>query len=235
MNILLPLFSQLPQCWHPALRSMPDDRIEQLNSFIAAQRKIREIYPPEKDMFAAFAFSTPESVKVLLLGQDPYHEPGQAHGLAFSVPDGVKVPPSLRNIFKELHADLGCYISSSGNLISWAKQGVLLLNTVLTVQAHQANSHRKQGWEEFTDGVIRLVNEVNPGAVFLLWGKPAQSKLELIDQDRHRVLCAPHPSPLSAHRGFFGSRPFSRANAALKELGRQEINWQLTEDSGNLF
>jgi uracil-DNA glycosylase len=162
-----------------------------------------------------------------LLGQDPYHQPGQAHGLCFSVPVGVPPPPSLVNIFRELHDDIGCPILAHGHLQSWAQQGVLLLNTVLTVRADEPNSHRGRGWERFTDAVIRSVNDRQKPTVFVLWGKPAQEKAKLIDGARHAVIQAAHPSPLAAHRGFFGSRPFSAVNAALRRFGQPEIDWCL--------
>jgi len=166
-------------------------------------------------------------VKVVILGQDPYHEPGQAHGLSFSVKQGIDIPPSLVNIYKELHDDLGCYIPNNGYLKKWADQGVLLLNAVLTVRAHEANSHKGLGWEEFTDAAIRALNKVDRPMVFILWGRPAQMKQAMLDNPKHLILKSPHPSPLSAYRGFFGSKPFSKANAYLEENGLSPIDWQI--------
>ncbi len=187
----------------------------------------RIIYPPADDLFNAFHFTPLESVKVVILGQDPYHEEGQAHGLCFSVKPGVAIPPSLVNIYKELETDLGCYIPNNGYLEKWARQGVLMLNTVLTVRAHQAHSHKNIGWEQFTDAAIRVLAEQDRPMVFILWGKPAQSKKSMITNPDHLVLEAPHPSPLSAYRGFFGSRPFSSANRYLQEKGLTPIDWQI--------
>lgn len=195
-----------------------------LQQFVQQERQEHTIYPAVGDVFNAFRFTGHGDVKAVILGQDPYHGPGQAHGLSFSVRDECRLPPSLKNIFKELQSDLECAQPSNGNLESWARQGVLLLNTVLTVRDGEANSHRKRGWETFTDQVIETLNQREQPVVFLLWGKPAQSKATLIS-DRHVILTAPHPSPLSAYRGFFGSSPFSRTNAALAELGRSPIDW----------
>ncbi len=186
-----------------------------------------EIFPAPDDIFAAFELTPLSQVKVVILGQDPYHNVGQAHGLCFSVKPDVEIPPSLVNIYQELHDDLGCYIPNNGYLVKWAKQGVLLLNTVLTVRAHQANSHRGIGWEEFTDAAIQAVNRLDRPVVFLLWGRPAQMKRSMLDNPKHLVLTAPHPSPLSASRGFFGSRPFSQANAFLEAHGVKPIDWQI--------
>ena len=185
------------------------------------------VYPEPDDIFNAFSFTPLSKVKVVILGQDPYHEPGQAHGLCFSVKPDVTVPPSLVNIYKELHEDMGCYIPNNGYLKKWADQGVLLLNTVLTVRAHAANSHRNIGWETFTDAAIRALNEVDRPMVFILWGKPAQTKKPMLTNPNHLILEAPHPSPLSAYRGFFGSRPFSRTNRYLTEHGLDPIDWQI--------
>ncbi|WP_458525886.1 uracil-DNA glycosylase [Onishia taeanensis] len=187
----------------------------------------RVIYPHSADWFRAFDLTPLDRVKVVILGQDPYHGPGQAHGLCFSVQPGVKLPPSLRNIYKELASDLDFTPVNHGHLEHWARQGVLLLNTVLTVEAGQAASHRGRGWEPFTDKAIATVSEHCPPCVFLLWGSHARQKKALIDTDRHLVLESPHPSPLSAHRGFFGNHHFSRANAFLAEHGRDPIDWQL--------
>ncbi len=194
---------------------------------IVEEYKTQVVYPPSEDIFNAFAFTPLEKVKVVILGQDPYHEPGQAHGLCFSVKPDVDVPPSLVNIYKELNSDLGCYIPNNGYLTKWAEQGVLLLNTVLTVRAHQANSHRGIGWEEFTDAAIRVLNEQDQPIVFILWGRPAQAKEAMLTNPKHLVLKAPHPSPLSAYRGFFGSKPFSQTNAFLEKNGLAPIDWQI--------
>lgn len=185
------------------------------------------IFPPADDIFNAFAFTPLNEVKVVILGQDPYHGDGQAHGLCFSVKPDVEIPPSLVNIYKELHEDCGCYIPNNGYLTKWAKQGVLLLNTVLTVRAHQANSHRGIGWEEFTDAAIRILNEQDRPIVYLLWGKPAQMKKSMLNNPKHLILEAPHPSPLSAYRGFFGCQHFSKTNEFLKENGLAPIDWQI--------
>ncbi len=197
----------------------------------------RLIFPPADDIFNAFDFTPLSEVKVVILGQDPYHGDGQAHGLCFSVKPDVDTPPSLVNIYKELHDDLGCYVPNNGYLEKWAKQGVLLLNTVLTVRAHQANSHRGIGWEEFTDAAIRILDEQDRPIVFLLWGKPAQTKKSMLHNPKHLILQAPHPSPLSAHRGFFGCRHFSQTNEFLKEHGLEPIDWQIEEqkNKGSAF
>ncbi len=187
----------------------------------------RLIFPPADDIFNAFAFTPLKDVKVVILGQDPYHGDGQAHGLCFSVKPDVEIPPSLVNIYKELHDDCGCYIPDNGCLTKWANQGVLLLNTVLTVRAHQANSHRGIGWEEFTDAAIRILNEQDRPIVFILWGRKKKKKKSMLTNSRHLILEAPHPSPLSAYRGFFGSRPFSRANKFLKANGIEPVDWQI--------
>lgn len=187
------------------------------------------IYPPADDIFNAFALTPLKNVKAVILGQDPYHGDGQAHGLCFSVKKEVEIPPSLVNIYQELHEDLGCTIPSHGCLTKWAQQGVLLLNTVLTVRAHQAFSHKGIGWEEFTDAAIRILNEQDRPIVFILWGKPAQAKAAMLTNPKHLILKAPHPSPLSAYRGFFGSRPFSKTNRFLEENGVEPIDWQIEE------
>lgn len=185
------------------------------------------IYPASEDVFNAFDFTPLDQVKVVILGQDPYHGEGQAHGLCFSVKPSVDTPPSLVNIYKELNEELGCYIPDNGYLEKWARQGVLLLNTVLTVRAHQANSHRGIGWEEFTDAAIRVLNEQDRPMVFLLWGRPAQMKKSLLNNPKHLILEAPHPSPLSAYRGFFGCGHFMRTNQFLQENGLTPIDWQI--------
>ena len=185
------------------------------------------VYPPADDIFNAFHFTPLREVKGVILGQDPYHNYGQAHGLSFSVKPGVDIPPSLVNIYKELHDDLGCYIPNNGYLVKWAKQGVLLLNTVLTVRAHQANSHRGIGWEQFTDAAIKILNQQDRPIVFILWGRPAQQKKAMLNNPHHLILEAPHPSPLAAYRGFFGSKPFSQTNAFLEKNGIEPIDWQI--------
>lgn len=187
----------------------------------------RKIFPAPDDIFNAFHFTPLDEVKVVILGQDPYHNDGQAHGLCFSVKPEVEVPPSLVNIYQELHEDCGCEIPNNGYLEKWAKQGVLMLNTVLTVRAHQANSHRGMGWEEFTDAAIRVLNEQDRPIVFLLWGRPAQMKKSMLNNPKHLILEAPHPSPLSAYRGFFGCRHFSKTNEFLKSHGLEPIDWQI--------
>lgn len=197
----------------------------QLKEFLLSERKLHTIYPPASTIFEAFNKTPLHKVKVVILGQDPYHGPGQAHGLSFSVPQGLPLPPSLQNIFKEISDDIGLAMPKNGNLESWAAQGVLLLNATLTVRAHQAGSHQKQGWERFTNAAIKAVSENNKGVIFLLWGSYAQAKAELIDQSKHHVLKAPHPSPLSAYRGFFGCRHFSQTNALLINQGLEPINW----------
>ena len=189
--------------------------------------RTRQIFPPADDIFNAFHLTPLHEVKVVILGQDPYHGEGQAHGLCFSVRPGVDIPPSLVNIYQELHDDLGCTIPNHGCLTKWAKQGVLLLNTVLTVRAHQANSHKGIGWEEFTDAAIRKLNEQDRPIVFMLWGRPAQAKKSMLHNPKHLILEAPHPSPLSAYRGFFGSRPFSQATGFWRHRGLEPVDWQI--------
>ncbi|BCB05991.1 uracil-DNA glycosylase [Bacillus sp. KH172YL63] len=196
-----------------------------LRNWLKGEYASGTVHPSMQDIFNAFHYTAYGDVKVVILGQDPYHGPNQAEGLSFSVKKGVKIPPSLRNMYKELHDDIGCDIPSHGSLVKWAEQGVLLLNTVLTVQDGKAHSHRGKGWERLTDQVISLLNERDKPVVFMLWGKPAQGKKKLIDASKHFIVTAPHPSPLSAHRGFFGSRPFSQANGFLREQGMGEIDW----------
>jgi uracil-DNA glycosylase len=197
----------------------------ELTSFVRNEYKTHTVYPPAKLIFNAFDQCPFDNLKVVILGQDPYHGPGQAHGLCFSVNDGIDFPPSLRNIFKELQNDIGKEIPRSGNLTDWAKQGVLLLNATLTVRANLAGSHQNKGWEQFTDAVINTINEQKQHVVFILWGNYAISKAKFIDQNKHLVLSSVHPSPLSASRGFFGNRHFSLANGFLKENGLEPINW----------
>jgi uracil-DNA glycosylase len=220
----------IPESWLPALGAEQDKPYyQELYRFIGEERRKYAVYPPGNDVFNALRYTTYDQVRVMIIGQDPYHEEGQAHGLAFSVRPGVPPPPSLLNIFKELHEDVGFRIPNHGCLVPWAEQGVLLLNAVLTVRAHQANSHQGKGWETFTDTVLQAVNQKQTPVVFLLWGSYAQRKAELIDGNRHIILKAPHPSPLSASRGFFGCRHFSKANAALQSVGLPSIDWQLAD------
>lgn len=185
------------------------------------------VYPPADDIFNAFHYTPLSEVKVVILGQDPYHEPGQAHGLCFSVKEGVQAPPSLVNIYKELNSDLGCYIPNNGYLVKWAKQGILLLNSVLTVRAHNAFSHKNIGWEQFTDAVIDIVNQKEEPVVFMLWGNAAIKKAEKVDRRKHYILTSPHPSPLSASRGFFGCKHFSKCNDFLIKNDKEPIDWQI--------
>lgn len=198
-----------------------------LREFLKEQYANETIYPPMNDLWSAFRETSFEDVKVVIIGQDPYHGPGQAHGMSFSVKEGVKIPPSLRNMLKELQSDLGCDMPQHGSLIKWAKQGVLLLNTVLTVRADAAHSHKGQGWETFTDEVICKLSERDKPIVFVLWGRPAQLKRQLIDTSRHAILESVHPSPLSAHRGFLGSKPYSKINKQLIEWGNEPIDFCL--------
>jgi uracil-DNA glycosylase len=199
----------------------------ELQSFVAQERRTAEVYPPADEVFAALHLTPYEDTKVMILGQDPYHGAGQAHGLCFSVRRGVPIPPSLRNMYTELRDDLGIEPPRHGNLEAWARQGVLLLNTTLTVRAGQAASHQGKGWETFTDAVIRAVDAKPDRVVFVLWGNAARRKASLVDLSRHVVIESAHPSPLSAHNGFFGSRPFSRINDALTGAGRPPIDWTL--------
>lgn len=201
---------------------------KELYQFVRKEYGTHVIYPPADDIFNAFHFTPLSQVKVLILGQDPYHGEHQAHGLCFSVlPDQPELPPSLQNIYKELQDDLGCYIPNNGYLKKWADQGVLMLNTVLTVRAHQAGSHQGKGWEQFTDAIIQAVNAQDRPIVYLLWGKPAQSKIPMLTNPKHLILKAPHPSPLSAYRGFFGCRHFSQTNEFLQKNGIDPIDWQI--------
>lgn len=217
--------------WNPLLRDQFDEPYwPELQSFVAAERSRHEVYPPAAEVFAALHLTSFENTRVVILGQDPYHGRGQAHGLCFSVRRGVPIPPSLANIHKELHADLGLPIPDHGNLEAWARQGVLLLNATLTVRARSAGSHRDKGWENFTNRVIEVVNGKPELVVFVLWGNDARRKKSLVDTSRHAVIESPHPSPFSANNGFFGSRPFSRANDALVAAGRQPVDWDLTKE-----
>ncbi|MCR4755167.1 MAG: uracil-DNA glycosylase [Lachnospiraceae bacterium] len=201
---------------------------KELYKFVKQEYSTHVIYPPSDEIFTAFHLTPLKDVKVLILGQDPYHEINQAHGLSFSVPvDQEKIPPSLQNIYKELHDDLGCYIPNNGNLVKWASQGVLMLNTVLTVRAHEANSHKGHGWEQFTDAIIQAVNAKDEPVVYMLWGSPAQSKIPMLTNPKHLILKTVHPSPLSAYRGFFGCKHFSKCNEFLRSNGLAPIDWQI--------
>ncbi len=230
------LISQVPKAWREQLKANLEPSLcSRIADFLAGEKSSsKEIFPPENQRFAALELTAPEAVKVVILGQDPYHDLGQANGLAFSVASGVKLPPSLRNIFKELASDLNCTMPINGDLTPWAKQGVLLLNSLLSVEAHKAFSHRDIGWEEFTDRIIEVVAQQPQSKVFILWGGAAQSKAKIISGEHNLVLCSAHPSPLSAYRGFFGSRPFSQINRFLSENGVAPINWQLENDSEQL-
>lgn len=200
---------------------------KKLYDFVRQEYNTTQVFPPAEDIFTAFHLTPLSRVKVVIIGQDPYHNVGQAHGLCFSVKPDVEIPPSLVNIYKELHDDLGCEIPNNGYLVKWARQGVLMLNTVLTVRAHMANSHHGKGWEEFTDAAIRALNKQDRPIVFILWGRPAQMKKSMLNNPGHLILEAPHPSPLSAYRGFFGSKPFSKTNRFLTEHGETPIDWQI--------
>ena len=214
--------------WNPLLKEEFEKSYwKELQSYVYEERTRSKVFPEHNQVFTAFHLTPFMDVKVLILGQDPYHGEGQAHGLSFSVQRGVPIPPSLKNIYKELHSDLGIELPTHGNLEPWALQGVLLLNATLTVRAHEPGSHQGKGWETFTDQVIRKVNEKEEKTIFFLWGAFARKKSALIDHGRHHVIESAHPSPLSAHRGFFGSRPFSEANRVLKDSGRDPVNWSL--------
>ena len=222
------LASLLPDDWRSALEPiLQTESFRRLGAFLEKEYAEQTVFPPVEDLFSAFRLTPLEKVRVVILGQDPYHDDGQAHGLAFSVRPGIPFPPSLRNIFRELHDDIGCAVPAGGSLIPWAKQGILLLNTVLTVRAHHAASHQKHGWEQFTDGVISYLSSRGNPLIFVLWGAPAQKKKALIDTSRHAVIESVHPSPLSAYRGFFGSKPFSQINSILIQNGGSPIDWQL--------
>lgn len=216
--------------WNPLLRDEFDKPYwSELQEFVRDERRRHDVYPPPEEVFAALHLTPYASVKVVLLGQDPYHGAGQAHGLCFSVRPGVRLPPSLRNMFSELQADLGIEPPNHGCLDAWAEQGVLLLNTSLTVRAGNAGSHQGRGWEAFTDAVLEVVNAKSERVVFILWGAAARKKRTLIDTDRHAIIESAHPSPLSANNGFFGSRPFSRTNAALEAAGRSPVEWRIPD------
>ena len=220
----------IPASWQTLLNAeFEKPYFQKLQQFVDEERQSYSVFPPEQDVFSALNLTPYEHANVLLLGQDPYHDNNQAHGLCFSVRPGIKPPPSLVNIFKELHHDVDFRIPNNGYLVSWAQQGILMLNAVLTVRAHAANSHKNHGWETFTDAIISKVNAREDPVVFVLWGGYAQKKRNLIDTTRHKIVQSAHPSPLSAHNGFFGSRPFSAINNALREVGKPTIDWQLPD------
>ena len=219
---------ELPDSWQAVLADeFNKPYFKQLEAFVDQERQTQTIFPPEQDVFNAFVYAPYEKVNVLLLGQDPYHDDNQAHGLCFSVRPGIKPPPSLANMYTELKNDVGFHVPNHGYLVPWAEQGILMMNTVLTVRAHLPNSHKGKGWETFTDEVIRKVNAKQEQVIFILWGAPAQKKISLIDTSRHKIIQSAHPSPLSARNGFFGSKPFSKTNEYLRAAGKTEINWQL--------
>jgi uracil-DNA glycosylase len=219
----------LPAPWLALIEAEFDQPyIAKLEAFLETERGANQVFPPENEVFHALELTPPDQVKVLIVGQDPYHGAGQAHGLAFSVKSGVRLPPSLDNIYRELETDLNIPRAKTGNLERWAKQGVLLLNTSLTVRAHEAASHKNKGWEKLTDAIIKAVSAQDKPVVFVLWGGHAQKKLNLIDATKHTVIQSAHPSPLSAHNGFFGSKPFSRINAALETSGQTPIDWRVS-------
>lgn len=220
--------SMLSGTWKEILSSeFEKEYFKKLNLFLEDEYNNYEVFPKRERIFEAFNLTPFEDVKVVIIGQDPYHGDGQAHGLAFSVMPGIKTPPSLKNIYKELNSEYGCYIPDNGYLVKWAKQGVLMLNTSLTVRAHEANSHSKKGWEKFTDAAIKAISERRESVVFVLWGNNAKKKVKLIDSDKHMVIEGVHPSPLSASRGFFGCNHFRMINEFLQEKGYSEIDWQI--------
>jgi uracil-DNA glycosylase len=220
----------LPPSWRELLKTeFEQPYFQMLERFVDRERQEYTVFPPEQDVFSALQLTPYEAVNVFLLGQDPYHDDKQAHGLCFSVRPGIKPPPSLVNMFKELRDDVGFRMPNNGYLVPWARQGILMLNAVLTVRAHQANSHKNHGWETFTEAVIRRVSAKTEPVVFVLWGGYAQKKVGLIDTSRHTIIQSAHPSPLSARNGFFGSKPFSKINAALRQAGKPEIDWQLPD------
>lgn len=224
------MLPKLPSSWQPLLKEeLKKSYFRKLEQFLENEQQSHTVYPPEKDIFSALKLTPYQSVNVLLLGQDPYPGEGQAHGLCFSVRPGIKPPASLRNIYKELKSDVDFRIPDNGYLVPWAQQGILMLNAVLTVRAGETNSHQGKGWEFFTDTIISLVNERDSPTVFVLWGAYAQKKIKLIDNKRHTIIKSAHPSPLSAHQGFFGSKPFSAINKALRATGKPEIDWQIPD------
>jgi len=219
---------KLHESWREVLKEeFEKEYFLNLKNFLKEEKEKFTVFPPGKLIFSAFDHTPFNNVKVVIVGQDPYHDDGQANGLCFSVSDGIKKPPSLQNIFKEINSDLGLAIPETGNLEKWANQGVLLLNATLTVRAHNAGSHQKKGWETFTDRVISVISEKREKVIFMLWGKFAQSKVNLIDTDKHYILYAAHPSPLSAYNGFFGCKHFSQTNTILEKIGKEPIDWSL--------
>ena len=219
---------KLHESWREVLKEeFEKEYFLNLKNFLKEEKEKFTVFPPGKLIFSAFDHTPFNNVKVVIVGQDPYHDDGQANGLCFSVSDGIKKPPSLQNIFKEINSDLGLAIPETGNLEKWATQGVLLLNATLTVRAHNAGSHQKKGWETFTDKVISVISEKREKVIFMLWGKFAQSKVNLIDTDKHYILYAAHPSPLSAYNGFFGCKHFSQTNTILEKIGKEPIDWSL--------
>jgi len=225
-----PINPQIEESWGEVLiDEFRQEYFVRLKEFLVEEKKKQVVYPPGTMIFNAFNYTPFNEVKVVLLGQDPYHGPGQAHGLCFSVPNGIPKPPSLVNIFKEIQSDIGIPLPQGGNLEKWARQGVLLLNATLTVRAHQAGAHQKKGWENFTDAAITALSKNKTGIIFLLWGAYAQAKASIIDQSKHFVLTAPHPSPFSVTRGFFGCKHFSKTNELLRSQGKSEIDWRIEE------
>ena len=221
---------KLEASWLAVLKSEFDkEYMKQLKLFLVEEQQQHTVYPPNAEIFTAFEQTPFDNVRVVILGQDPYHGPGEAHGLSFSVKRGIRIPPSLRNIYKELQSDLGIVPAQHGYLIDWAKQGVLLLNTVLTVRHKTANSHQKKGWENFTDTAIQELSERRENIVFILWGSKAKAKLNLIDQTKHHIIQSAHPSPLAVRYGFFGSKPFSKTNTFLQSIGQAPIDWTLSQ------
>jgi uracil-DNA glycosylase len=222
--------TQFPNDWQSVVGDeIPKSYFQKLQQFVDDERASHKVFPPEQDVYSALACTPYDDVNVVLLGQDPYHDDNQAHGLCFSVRPGVRKPPSLSNIFTELKNDLGCRVPNNGYLVPWAQQGMLMLNAVLTVRAHEPNSHKNKGWEKFTDAVLREVNNKQSPVVFVLWGGYARKKVSLIDTTRHTIIESAHPSPLSAHNGYFGSKPFSAINSALRQHGKPEIDWQIPD------
>lgn len=222
----MPIDQEIENSWKVALRDeFSSSYFQDLKSFLKKESATQTIYPPGKDIFRAFHKTPLQKVKVVILGQDPYHGPGQANGLSFSVNADIKIPPSLKNIFKELNSDLGVNMPTTGDLSSWANQGVLLLNCVLSVRAHEAASHKNRGWEKFSDAVIKVISEKTENIVFILWGNYAKKKGLYIDTNKHHIINSAHPSPLSAYNGFFGSKPFSKTNSILFSLNKQPIQW----------
>jgi len=233
---MLTINPQIEDSWKAVLADeFNKPYFQELKAFLVEERKKYIVYPSGQNIFNAFTHTPFDSVKVVIIGQDPYHGTGQAHGLSFSVPDGIKPPPSLANIFKELQTDIGMPIPKRGNLEDWAKQGVLLLNSTLTVRANEAGSHQKKGWEQFTDTVIKILSEQKSGIIFLLWGRFAQDKAQLIDASKHHILKAAHPSPFSAYNGFMGCKHFSKTNEILINKGFTSIDWQIKKTDLELF